>query len=67
MYNDSLASMPMGELEMVLRSLDLAKLIPNFREHRISFADFLRFTDADLQAVNLVYDCTTAVADLDLI
>ena len=46
--------MPEGELEMILRSLDLSRLIPNFRQHRIAFKDFLRFTDSDLQAVKII-------------
>jgi len=40
-----------GELELFLSGLDLGNLIETFQQNQVTFAQFLRMTDADLQQV----------------
>ncbi|XP_066964496.1 ankyrin repeat, SAM and basic leucine zipper domain-containing protein 1-like isoform X1 [Macrobrachium rosenbergii] len=42
-----------GELEMVLCGLELKDLIPLFHKHKVSFESFLRFTEKDLENMNI--------------
>ncbi|XP_068237919.1 ankyrin repeat, SAM and basic leucine zipper domain-containing protein 1-like [Palaemon carinicauda] len=50
---ESKDAMIYGELEMVLCGLELKDLIPLFHEHRVSFESFLRFTEKDLEDMNI--------------
>jgi len=40
-----------GDLELFLTGIGLSSLIPLFKQHHISFTEFLRLTDSDLQKV----------------
>jgi ankyrin repeat/SAM/basic leucine zipper domain-containing protein 1 len=42
-----------GELELFLAGLDLAHLIPVFRQQLVSFQTFLRLTDVDLMRIGI--------------
>jgi len=40
-----------GDLELFLAGIGLSALVPLFKQHHISFSEFLRLTDSDLQTV----------------
>ena len=40
-----------GDLELFLAGIGLSSLVPLFKQHHISFSEFLRLTDSDLQKV----------------